>query len=145
MGLLYILLRENHQCFKLSFFNLKQALQMSRLHFLQKYLTCLAMLMMMMMMLMKRLMMMIMMTMLDLLRRRHVPGVNRFSRPTSLLFLFLLDCHRDRWQAPSVARLQGNRSWSSLNGLLLSKWRMRNSDDDMIEREDEPVCRQWVL
>jgi len=56
---------------------------------------------------------------LDLLRRRHVPGVNRFSRPTSLLFLFLLDCHRDRWQAPSVARLQGNRSWSSLNGLLL--------------------------
>jgi len=56
---------------------------------------------------------------LDLLWRAHVPGVNGFSRSTSFLFLFLLDCHRNRWQAPSVARLQGKRSRSSLNGLLL--------------------------
>ena len=44
---------------------------------------------------------------LDLLGRPHVPRVNRFSRPTSLLLLLLLDRHRDGWQTPPVARLQG--------------------------------------
>ena len=56
---------------------------------------------------------------LDLLGRPHIPRVNWFSRPTSLLFLFFLDCHRDRWHTPSVARLQGNRPWPSLNRFLL--------------------------
>ena len=44
----------------------------------------------------------------DLLGGPHIPRVDWFSRPTSLLLLLLLDCHRDRRHTPSVACLQGN-------------------------------------
>ena len=45
---------------------------------------------------------------LDLLGWPHVPCFDWFSRTASLFLFLLFDRHRDRWQAPSIARLQRN-------------------------------------
>ena len=81
---------------------------------------------------------------LDLFGGPHVPCINRFSRPTSLLLFLLLDRHRDRWQTPSVARFQSHRSCPSLNRFLLVEIQKLRSKGKMTEktnlRADNSLC-----
>ena len=81
---------------------------------------------------------------LDLFGGPHVPCINRFSRPTSLLLFLLLDRHRDCWQTPSVARFQRHRSCPSLNRFLLVEIQKLRSKERMTEKTnlcaDNSLC-----